>query len=212
MDAPVIKEQGLESLCERAMGAGTAMDLSDCPYGETTGSCSFINRPATYYYFLAGLVRLERLTRVLEIGTNWGGAIMSVSKGMSESDRAAGRLVTVDIVRKNKEGFGRYPHIRRIQGDSLDRAVADEVTGCFDGEIDLLYIDSVHEYDHTKRNIELYAGRLNPRYVILDDIRQCDEMKRLWRELKAASGDNAFDASEISKRPGAGFGIIRWNR
>jgi hypothetical protein len=45
--------------------------------------------------------------------------------------------------------------------------------------------------------------------VVLDDIRQCEDMKRLWSELKGTFEDNAFDASEASIRKGAGFGIIR---
>jgi len=189
---------------------GMGIDLSDCPYGETTGPCSFINRPTKYYFFLAGFVRTERLAYILEIGTNYGGSIMSISKGLNGNDIAESRLVTVDIVRKNKERFLGYPHIRRIQGDSLDDEVARKTIESFDREIDLLYIDSVHEYVDTRTNIDIYAGKLNPRYVVLDDIRQCDSMRKLWSELKEEFGDNAFDASDVSIRKGAGFGVIRW--
>jgi len=134
---------------------------------------------------------------------------MSISKGLQGDDIARSRLVTVDIVRKNEEGFKKYPHINRMQGDSLDEEVVKKVTESFDRNIDLLYIDSLHEYEHTKENIDIYTDRLNPSYVILDDIRQCDDMKRLWNELEEKFGDNAFDASEVSMRTGAGFGIIR---
>ncbi len=155
-------------------------------------------------------MRIERLSRILEVGTNSGGSIMSISKGLDERDIAASRLVTVDVIRKNDEGFNKYPHISRIQGDSLDEKVVTKIIGIFDGEIDLLYIDSLHEYKHTKKNINIYAGKLNPRYVILDDIRQCEGMRKLWSELLEELGDNAFDASEIAIRKGAGFGVIRW--
>lgn len=191
------------------MDIGLRMDLSDCPYGETTGCCAFIGRPASYYYFLAGFVKLQRLTRVLEIGTNCGGSIMSISKGLHKDDIANSQLVTVDIELKNDDGFKNYPHIKRIQGDSLNDDVIRKTAECFDDKIDLLYIDSVHEYEHTKNNIEIYAGKLHPRYVILDDIRQCDEMKTLWNEVKEEFKDNAFDASDITVRAGAGFGVIR---
>jgi predicted O-methyltransferase YrrM len=203
---------GLREICEKAMDTGMGMDLSGCPYGETTGPCSFISRPTKYYYFLAGLVRTRRLKRVLEIGTNCGGSIMSISKGLHEDDRRCSTLVTVDIVSKNEEGFKKYPHIRRIEGDSLDEETVRLVAGSFDREIDLLYIDAVHEYGHTKKDIDIYAGRLNPRYLILDDIRQCDEMKRLWRELEETFREGAFDASDVSIRKGAGFGVITWRK
>jgi len=205
-----IAEQHLREICEQAMDTGMNIDLSDCPYGETTGPCSFINRPTAYYFFLAGFVKLQRLTHVLEIGTNYGGSIMSISKGLHKDDVADSRLVTVDIIHKNEERLKRYPHIKRIQGDSLDEDIVKKTVESFDKAIDLIYIDSLHEYEHTRKNINIYAGKLNPRYVILDDIRQCDDMKRLWSELKGEFEDDAFDASDISIRKGAGFGVIRW--
>ena len=200
---------GLKQICEHAMKRGVSMDLSDCHYGETTGACSFLKRPTNYYFFLAGFVRVERLSSILEVGTNSGGSIMSVSKGLDPRDIATSRIVTVDIIRKNDEGFSRYPNITRIDGDSLDEKVVTKIIGAFDKEIGLLYIDSLHEYEHTKKNMDIYVGKLNPRYVILDDIRQCEDMRKLWGELKEKFGDNAFDASEITIRKGAGFGVIR---
>ena len=44
----------------------------------------------------------------------------------------------------------------------------------------------------------------------MDDIRQCDDMKKLWNEMVERFGDKAFDASDITIRRGAGFGVIRW--
>ncbi len=201
----------LESIGERAMAEGCTIDLSSCNYGETTGSCCrFIKRPTSYYYFLAGLVRSQRMMRILEIGTNFGGSIMSMSRGVDKKDIPSSTLVTVDIEYKNRDGFEEYPHIVRITGDSLDKDVIQEVWECFDKPIDLIYIDSLHEYDHTKENIDAYATKLNPRYIVLDDIRQCDSMVRLWSMLAQEFKQNAFDASAISKREGAGFGIIKW--
>jgi len=194
------------------MNIGMNINLSRCHYGETTGSCSFIKRPTSYYFFLAGFVKLEKLTRVLEIGTNCGGSIMSISRGLSWHKIRRSRLVTVDIIRKNEDGFKKYPHIRRIRGDSLNRDVVRKAAGCFKDKIDLLYIDSLHEYEHTKNNIDIYAGKLNPRYVILDDIRQCADMRKLWGKLLDEFGSDAFDASDVTIRKGAGFGVIRWRK
>ena len=200
----------LGEVCKRAMDVGMKIDLSGCHYGETTGPCAFLKRPTNYYFFLAGLVRSERLTHILEIGTNSGGSIMSIQRGLHEDNAKASRLITMDIIQKNDAGFKEYPRIKRIKGDSLDKKVSKKAFEAFDRDIDLLYIDSVHEYAHTKENISIYAGKLNPIYVVLDDIRQCEEMKRLWSELKESFQENAFDASGISLRKGAGFGILRW--
>ena len=203
-------DRNLRTICERAMSVGTDIDLSDCHYGETTGPCSFLKRPTNYYFFLAGLVRAQRLTRILEIGTNCGGSIMAISEGLYKDDIVKSRIVTVDITCKNEDGFNKYPHIKRIQGDSLSNEVVEKAVKSFDGEVDLIYIDSLHEYEHTKNNIDIYAGKLNPRYLVLDDIRQCDDMRRLWSELKEKFEDNAFDASGVSIRKGAGLGVIGW--
>lgn len=200
----------LKKICKQAMNTGIDIDLSDCPYGETTGCCSFIDRPSSYYFFLAGFVKSQRLTHILEIGTNYGGSIMSISKGLYDDDIKTSQLVTIDIIRKNNKGFKKYPHIRRIHGDALNKKTIEKTIESFDKEIDLLYIDSLHEYEHTKKNIDVYAKRLNPRYIVLDDIRQCNDMRKLWKELEKEFGNHAFDASDITIRKGAGFGIIRW--
>ena len=185
------------------------IDLTSCHYGDTTNPGFFLARPTNYYFFLAGLVMQEKLAYVLEIGTNYGGSIMSISRGLGRAGITGYRLVTVDITLKNDKGFKGYPHIKRIKGDSTDEKIIKEITGSFDREIGLLYIDSLHEYEHTRKNIDIYSNKLNPRYIVLDDIRQCDEMKRLWSELKEEFKDEAFDASDISIRKGAGFGVIR---
>jgi predicted O-methyltransferase YrrM len=190
------------------MREGRKIDLTGCNYGETTGPLTFLKRPTNYYYFLAGLVRSRGMTRILEIGTHFGGAIMSMSRGLSEEGLPKSKLVTVDIERKNQDGFKEYSHIRHITGDSLDKDVVERVAECFEGPIDLIYIDSLHEYGHTKENIDTYGKRLRPQYIVLDDIRQCDSMRKLWSALTREFKERAFDASDITVRKGAGFGVI----
>ena len=202
----------LKSICEQAMREGRKIDLAGCNYGKTTGCCSFLNRPTSYYYFLAGLVRSQRMAHILEIGTHFGGSIMSMSRGLNKKDMTRSKLVTVDLERKNKDGFREYSHIERITGDSLDEDVIKKVRERFTRSADLIYIDSLHEYEHVKKNLEIYAKPLDPRYIVLDDIRQCDEMERLWNALKQEFKEDAFDASYITIRNGAGFGIIKWRK
>ncbi len=205
-------QNNLKLICERAMLEGRKIDLAGCHYGRTTGPLPFLKRPTNYYYFLAGLVRSRAMTDILEIGTHFGGAIMSMRRGLKAESAPRSRLVTVDIERKNPDGFGEYSDIERITGDSLDADVAKKVCECFGGAIDLIFIDSLHEYEHTRKNIDIYAGELNPRYIALDDIRQCDSMARLWRDLLTEFKENAFDASNVSIRKGAGFGVIKWRK
>jgi len=200
----------LKDICVQAMEKGEGFDLSDCVYGETNGCCPFIGRPTSYYYFLAGFVNSQRLSSVLEIGTHYGGSIMSMSRGMPPETARENKLVTIDITYKNEDGFRRFPHIKRVCGDALDSRVIAEAKNSFKGPIDLLYIDSEHEYEHTKRCIAIYAGALDPRYLIIDDIQLFEPMRRLWDELTERFQSRAFNAAEICRRRNAGFGVIRW--
>ena len=202
----------LKKLCEYSQDEGRKIDLSDCSYGETSGPCKFIKRPTNYYYFLAGFVRHNSFNRILEIGTHFGGSIRSIAKGIQLKDIENGRMATVDIVDKNPDSFNDYPYIKRFIGDSLNDDIIDSVTKYFDKKVDLLYIDSLHEYTHTMKNIEIYGNALSPEYIILDDIRQCESMERLWTDLVKEFKERAFDASEIAIRPGAGFGVIKWKK
>lgn len=135
---------------------------------------------------------------------------MSMSRGMRTEDVPGSRLATIDITYKNEQGFRKFPHIKRIRGDALSGEVISEAVRTFDRPIDLLYIDSVHEYEHTKRSIDVYANTLNPRYVILDDIHLTDSIEVLWGELVEQFKERACDASEIVRRRSAGFGVIKW--
>ena len=202
----------LKKLCEHSRDEGRKINLDDCFYGKTNGSCKCIKRPTNYYYFLAGFVSYNSFNRILEIGTHFGGSIRSIAKGVKPKDINQARIATVDIIDKNPANFNNYPHIKKIIGDSLDNNIIDLIVKYFDKKVDLLYIDSLHEYTHTMKNIEIYGKALNPDYIVLDDIRQCESMEKLWTSLVRKFKERAFDASEIIIRSGAGFGVIKWKK
>ena len=196
------------------MPVGRKIDLTGCNYGLQRRTGVFINKPVSYYYFLAGFVSSQRLSYILELGTHFGGSIMSMSRGLREDVVSESRLVTVDKNMENIEGFNNYPHIRRIHGDILNPDVLHKVTGEFDRPIDLLFIDTSHKYEHVKEVINLYAHLLKPRFMILDDIFLNDSMKSLWSEMEEEFGDRVFDATQVSRRgrgDSIGFGVILWN-
>jgi len=201
----------LEILCENAMRAGRQIDLTGCSYGMRFLKKEFVEAPVGYYFFLAGLVRTLDLKRVLELGTHWGGAIMSMWRGLRDPNNPENQLVTVDIACKNAEGFTSYPKIKRITGDSFNRSVLEQVVESFYRPIDLLFVDTEHEYRRTYRSVATYANRLAPRFVLLDDIHFNRSMERFWFDLKRSLGDRAFDASRLCNRENAGFGVVLWD-
>lgn len=193
-------------LLERAMEVGRAFDLGDCMYGPPHWQGDFVSRPAPYYAFLAGLMRVLQLERAFEVGTHYAGATIALAKGVPDGREAL--VVTSDVTDLNREGTDRYPSIVRVHGDSLDPRVVSRVVGAFDRHIDLLYVDTVHSYAQTYENVAVYANRLKPRLVVLDDIRLNPDMRALWRDLGALGAGRLFDVSELVEREHAGFGVL----
>lgn len=194
------------SLLERALDAGRALDLSDCVYGPPHWKGEFVAHGAPYYAFLAGLMRVLELERAFEVGTHYAGAAIALAKGVPEGRR--GVVVTSDVTDLNRAGTDRYPAIVRVQGDSLAPRVVDRIVSCFDRHIDLLYVDTVHTYRATYENVAVYANRLKPRFIVLDDIRLNPDMRALWRDLGRLEPGTLLDVSELVEREDAGFGVI----
>lgn len=204
-----MKPMELTKVCVEAIKAGRGIDLTGCNYGQTDGCCKFVARPTKYYYFLAGLVRSQGLKYIIETGTHCGGSIMSMYKGLAPGSVRASRFVTIDIELKSELNIFDCPNIIMLHGDAIDNMIVEKVTELFTEPVDLLYIDSLHEYEHTKLVMNKYASRFLPRYVVLDDINLSTEMKELWAEICKKEGANALDISDLIGRRNAGFGIVR---
>jgi cephalosporin hydroxylase len=204
---PAGADADLAAVCETAMREGRRIDLTGC-YHEITGP--YAHRPCNYYPLLAGLARTQRMSQILDIGTRYGGSILSVSRGRGAGLTGEAVLVTVDTIRHDEE-LGRHPEIIRVQGDSIDPSTVGQVVRHFRPPIDLVYLDAIHTYEHTRANIAAYAVPLAPAFLVLDDIHLNASMKRLWAELCEHFGDRAYDASELTGRGfDCGFGVIRW--
>jgi predicted O-methyltransferase YrrM len=205
---------GLPEILERAYEfALQHIDLTGCSYGKPHWPGPYIDRPQLYYYFLAGLVALRRSSRVLELGTHFGGAIFSVARAMTYQGNPSPEIVTVDLRARNTDAFNVNPAVTRLIGNCLDPAVAERVGKSFSGPVDVMFVDVTHEYEHTKRCLDIYVPLVAPALVILDDIRLNSSMARLWTELSNAYGDRALDITECSRRePDVGFGMLLFER
>src|SRR5437764_9936073 len=79
----MLDRSALVSVLESCYGfARENMDLTDCFYGASHGSGDFVDHPLDYYYFLAGFVCQLRCSRLLELGTHFGGSIRSMARGL----------------------------------------------------------------------------------------------------------------------------------
>lgn len=199
--------EDLTALAASALAVGKQIDLSGCSYGDPHGDGPRARIPSEYYFFLAGLVRVQRLTHVLELGTHYGGAILAMSRGLGGDDTQS-RLVTVDVACKNPADLGMDARIRPVVGDIFDRRISRTVMESFDRPIDLLFVDAGHDYRQVMTCLAIYANALQPRYIVLDDIRLCASMERVWRAVLGLSGPRAIDISPLVDRSRAGFGLI----
>jgi hypothetical protein len=195
---------------DEVMETGAQLDLHDCAYGEWRGD--FVSSPHRYYFFLAGLVRTLGFTRILEVGTHYGGATTAMCRGVPADRATDAFVVTLDVTYLNADKLGRVEGLQRITGDSLHGRVIDEVCRRFAGPIDLLYVDSRHERLETLQNIAVYANRLQPQVIVLDDIHLNESMRALWRQIVSLDVGRTTDVSSLVDRRSAGFGVIECER
>jgi predicted O-methyltransferase YrrM len=191
-----------EEAMRRAWAAGGDVDLAGLEYGPAEWAGGFSHELPGYYRLLAGLVRAHRFARVCELGTHYGGATAALARGMA----ADGMIVTVDVSALDSPALEGERRVQRVCGDALSAAVVDDVARRFTADVDLLFVDIVHGYHQTKRAVGLYANRLRPRLIVLDDIHLNGGMDLLWRELAATSP--SFDATALCSRGAPGFGVL----
>jgi predicted O-methyltransferase YrrM len=92
--------------------------------------------------------------QVIELGVRWGD---STSAFLAALEQTGGKLWSCDIVEPLApiaSFWGRCPHWTFVLGDDQD--LADEAP---DG-VDILFIDTSHEYEHTLWEMEHYGSKV----------------------------------------------------
>jgi Methyltransferase domain len=207
--------QPLLSVVKAAWAAGAPIDLSGVTYGQPHWEGPVPTQPYSYYRFLAGLVRLHGFTRILEIGTHFGGSALAMCRGMPPGK--GGHLLTIDVSFENAETLREERRIQRFRGDALKPEVIAAAAKAFHHlPIDLLYVDADHEFAPTLSMLSIYAELLKPRYIVLDDVDLNDSMRAMWRLLLECHPDEALDITKVMPDIQAGmiaqvqgFGLIR---
>lgn len=131
---------------------------------------------ADYNRFLYELTRFYRPAVMVETGTDRGRSAAHMACG-----NRLGRVFTLDIDPAcSAEARGlEWANVITWTGESLalvDRFPSDS--------IDLLYLDSLHTYEHTKAEWEAFKPKLRKgALVLIDDITLDAGMQRFWAEL-----------------------------
>lgn len=150
-----------------------------------------------YYNFLYLLSMELKPTVCVELGTNTGRGALNLKYGYPPS-----LVYTVDIIQNQKYMLERH-NIVAIKGDSVHSSNLVPTL------IDILFIDSLHQYYHVALEWSSYLPKVRKGgIIILDDIHldkvapQYEGMERFWNEIKLPK----IDLTELHHP--AGFGAV----
>lgn len=159
--------------------------------------------PSPYYRFLMLLAKEIPARLSVELGVCGGGGSLHMALGNPE-----GKVIGVDIAMPPQPqldtilamaGDGFY----MVLGDSVE--VAQEVY-TWHGEVDLLFIDTIHTYERTAQELAAWQPYLSDKAVVCFDDLFRPEMKGYWESLPEPKIrlDKLHDGAE----KGGGFGVI----
>ncbi len=181
----------IADLAQKVAGGHIADGRSERLRAMTTGA------PTTELYnrFLFLLAGILRPAHIVETGTDRGRSGVHLAEGSPES-----KIVSIDIDSACTQQLAalELPNVEAVTGNSLD------VVRRFDDQsIDLLFLDSLHEYPHMRRELDAFLPKVRPgAFVLLDDIHLNPGMDRLWSEIGHAKRD-------ISELHFSGFGVFQ---
>lgn len=158
-----------------------------------------------YYRFLHGLVRYLQPKNVLELGTGEGWSAMYMLLELP----VFSRLTTInqwnppspDDVGEALDYFSGDMRLTILRGDTRDALVANVVPD----DVDLLFIDTSHDYATIAAEWELYAQKLVDGAIVCVDDLFHNDMMRFWDALPY----------EKMLRPDlneSGFGIFQYRK
>lgn len=158
--------------------------------------------PSPYYRFLKHLANNMKPSLSVVLGVCGGGCCLHLAQGYNQ-----GRVVGID------EAWDHPEHITYIKqnyanftfwlGDSIYSA--SEVVKNF-GQVDILFIDTIHEYQRTLDEYETWRPFLSSRAVVCFDDLYRPGMQQAWDELPEPKVrlDELHDGAE----DGGGFGVV----
>lgn len=142
-----------------------------------------------YYRWLEEFVGIVYPKTVVELGTFEGGSTLYILKSLPEDSK----LISIDTENR----FTSYdPRLTLVIGDDLSNEVWEQVPN----NIDILFIDTNHTFEHFTKEITKYQEKFaSTCYVVLDDINLPD-MAGVWDSITVPKYD-------ISQYHGSGFGL-----
>jgi len=156
--------------------------------------------------FLGRLVKAKKAHLVVELGCYIGRTSSYLASALVEGGGRA-RLFCVDvnpffleIAKQNLSALGLATVTEWVLGRSTD----DLVLGAIPSAIDLLYIDSYHDYNNTKKEIEEYSPKMAPGgWIVLHDALRWPGVRKAIKEVAGH-----FDVFLMGTSQGNGLAVL----
>jgi predicted O-methyltransferase YrrM len=118
-----------------------------------------------YLPFLYDQAKLKENTWILELGARKGNSTLAFLAGAANT---GGHVWSVDVanVTENPKGMAlwkRNRHWTFIHGDDMNPVVQSKLPR----KVDVLFIDTSHEYEHTLNELHVYMPRVAPNGIAL---------------------------------------------
>jgi predicted O-methyltransferase YrrM len=160
------------------------------------------NNGCNYYFYLRNLVSQLRPRNVLELGTSIGRSGLFMMLALPPESK----FTTIEMgswMRGDLAPFFDDNRLRIVYGSDVDNAVYSPLEL---KDVDLLFIDTVHEIEHVKKEWSIYSKVLSPgALVVMDDIHLNDGMSTFWDSIPYEKMDVGLDVHL------SGFGMFRFN-
>ena len=150
--------------------------------------------PAHYYRLLYFLAKELKPKLIVELGTHTGISSACLAAGSPES-----RVITVD----NNDSV-----MPECAYDNIEYRVQDSLIDVGVSDIDILFIDTLHDGIRALKEYELYKDKMADNSIIFfDDINLNESMVKFWKEFTPAVGEKI----SLPVHGDAGFGAILIN-
>lgn len=135
--------------------------------------------PSPYYRFLYVAAQNMQPRLSVELGVCGGGGSLHLALGWP-----AGKVIGIDVTEDHKENTdfirAQFQNFDLWIGDSIDLAQSVRLQH---GQVDILFIDTIHTYERTMAEFNAWELYLSDRAIVcLDDLHRAG-MQRAWDEL-----------------------------
>ena len=161
--------------------------------------------PSPYYRFLKILAANIHPNLSVELGVCGGGGSFHLCKGYEQ-----GQVVGVDVAMEYPQNISfikaNCPNFKFVRGDSVTsaRQIYNQL-----GQVDILFIDTIHTYARTILEFETWLPFMNSKqwFICLDDLFR-PGMDDAWQYLQQYGNAVRIDMLHDKCEDGGGFGII----